>query len=99
MQKELIEESPPSLRDPALAQAEALLRRQVRRKYLSLASCALNLLAALVFILSLTLHFGAMDAHKLQIIVVLLLFLSAKNHLRLFRLARAIETTQPKPAA
>ena len=102
MQKDLVEATPRDLGDAVPAQSSALLRRQVRRKYFSLASCALNLLAAVFFILTLTASHapngGALDSRKLQIIIVLLLFLSAKNHLRLFRLARAIETAQLEPA-
>ena len=66
----------------------ALLGRQLRRKRLPLALCAISLATAAAF-LGYHLIRGTLDGPR--VVIVLLLTIGAKNHLRVFRLTVLLE--------
>ena len=67
---------------------DALLKRQLQRKRLSLAFCVLSLIAALGLSVA-WLATGRFDAPRF--VIILLILVGSKNHLRIYRLSTILE--------
>jgi len=74
--------------DDLSSREQALLARQLRRKRWSLAFCAISLAVSAGF-LGYHVLAGTLDGTRL--VIVLLLAIGAKNHLRMFRLTTLLE--------
>lgn len=82
---------------PVLTEGEAeLLTRQVRRRKLSLVFCILNVAVALALSL---IYFLTERFTALRAVVILLILIGAKNHMRIYRLSGLLEKLGPVPEA